>query len=116
MVIDHGTSIAEGTADQLKAAVGGERLELVACDESQVEKILIAIEGIATERAYVNGPNLCVPIATGPKALTEAVRRLDEMQIEVRDIGLRRPTLDDVFLSLTGHAAEENANEMEMSK
>ncbi len=116
MVIDHGTAIAEGTADELKAKVGGERLEMVAHDEAEVEMILAAVDGIATDRVHVDGRNLCIPIATGSKALTEAVRRLDELDIEVNDIGVRRPTLDDVFLSLTGHAAEEDAQEMEMSK
>jgi ABC-2 type transport system ATP-binding protein len=116
MVIDHGTAIAEGTADELKAKVGGERLEMVAHDESEVEKILAAVDGIATDRVHVDGRNLCIPIATGAKALTEAVRRLDDLDIEVNDIGVRRPTLDDVFLSLTGHGAEDDVNEMEMSK
>jgi len=107
MVIDHGTAIAEGTADELKAKVGGERLEIVAHDEDDVATIISVVRDIATEDPYVDGRNICLPVATGPKALMEALRRIDEKELELHDVGLRRPTLDDVFLSLTGHAAEE---------
>jgi ABC-2 type transport system ATP-binding protein len=107
VVIDHGTAIAEGTADELKSKVGGERLQLIACDEADVDIIVSAISDLGSERPVVNGRDICLPVATGPRALMEAVRRLDEMELELHDVGLRRPTLDDVFLSLTGHAAEE---------
>jgi ABC-2 type transport system ATP-binding protein len=107
VVIDRGTSIAEGTADELKAKVGGERLELIANDDADIEAILSTIGDVGSDRAAVDGRRICLPVATGPKALMEAVRRLDEIDIELHDIGLRRPTLDDVFLALTGHSADE---------
>jgi ABC-2 type transport system ATP-binding protein len=107
VVIDRGTSIAEGTADELKAKVGGERLELIANDDADVEAILSTIRDVGSDRAAVDGRRICVPVATGPKALMEAVRRLDEIDVELHDIALRRPTLDDVFLALTGHTADE---------
>jgi ABC-2 type transport system ATP-binding protein len=111
IVIDHGTSIAEGTADELKAKVGGERLELLACCDEDVETIISSIADVGSDRPAIDGRRICLPVATGPKALMEAVRRLDEKEIELHDVGLRRPTLDDVFLALTGHVAEEIATE-----
>jgi ABC-2 type transport system ATP-binding protein len=113
LVIDHGTAIAEGTADELKAKVGGERLELIATDESDVATILSTIADVGSDRPAVDGRRICLPVATGPKALMEAVRRLDEIDIELHDVALRRPTLDDVFLALTGHSAEESAEATE---
>jgi ABC-2 type transport system ATP-binding protein len=107
VVIDRGTAIAEGTADELKAKVGGERLELIATDDADVETILSRISDVGSDPAAVDGRRICLPVATGPKALMEAVRRLDEIDVELHDIGLRRPTLDDVFLALTGRSAEE---------
>ena len=108
LVIDHGTAIAEGTADELKAKVGGERLELLASTEADVETILSTIVDVGSDRPAIDGRRICLPVATGPKALMEAVRRLDEIEIELHDVALRRPTLDDVFLALTGHGAEES--------
>jgi len=107
VVIDRGVAIAEGSADELKGTVGGERLEVVAAQDSDVERILSAIGGMGSEEPAVHGRKVCIPIITGSKGLMEAVRRLDEQGIEPSDLALRRPTLDDVFLSLTGHAAEE---------
>ncbi|MDQ3311737.1 MAG: ATP-binding cassette domain-containing protein [Actinomycetota bacterium] len=107
VVIDRGVAIAEGSADELKGTVGGERLEVVAAQDSDVERILAAIGGMGSEEPAVDGRKVCIPIITGSKGLMEAVRRLDEQGIEPSDLALRRPTLDDVFLSLTGHAAEE---------
>jgi ABC-2 type transport system ATP-binding protein len=107
LVIDKGTAIAEGTADELKAKVGGERLQIVAYDEADISTIVSVIADIGNEEPYVTGKEVCLPVATGPKALMEALRRLDEREIELHDVGLRRPTLDDVFLTLTGHSAED---------
>jgi ABC-2 type transport system ATP-binding protein len=111
LVIDHGTAIAEGTADELKAKVGGERLELVASDDAEVATIVSTISDIGSDRPAIDGRRICLPVATGPKALMEAVRRLDEMEVELHDVGLRRPTLDDVFLALTGHGAEDDTTQ-----
>lgn len=117
VVIDSGRSIAEGNADQLKSKVGGERVEVVASDEADVARIIAGISDLGDDTPVVHGRNISVAVATGPKALMETLRRLDEQGIEVHDVGLRRPTLDDVFLSLTGHVADEaeeaQAKEME---
>ncbi|MBB5960015.1 ABC-2 type transport system ATP-binding protein [Saccharothrix tamanrassetensis] len=112
-VIDHGRVIALGTADELKAQVGGERLELSlgsAQDVAKAREVLgpLAIgEIVADER----GHRLTVPVSGGAEVLVDGIRRLDAEAIKVLDIGLRRPTLDDVFLTLTGHAAEEKQGE-----
>ena len=93
VVIDHGRVIAQGTADQLKAQVGGEQLGVgpVAVDEHR--------------------RSLLMPVSGGATVLTDALRRLDAAQVTLDDVGLRRPTLDDVFLTLTGHAAEPGSAE-----
>jgi ABC-2 type transport system ATP-binding protein len=109
MVIDRGTAIAQGTADELKAKVGGERLEIIARDEDDVATIVSTVSNLGSDKPDVGGRRICLPVVTGPTALMEALRRLDDKGIELNDVGLRRPTLDDVFLSLTGHAAEESA-------
>jgi len=108
MVIDRGTAIAQGTADELKAKVGGERLEIIARDEDDVATIVSTVSNLGSDKPDVGGRRICLPVVTGPTALMEALRRLDDKSIELNDVGLRRPTLDDVFLSLTGHAAEES--------
>jgi ABC-2 type transport system ATP-binding protein len=111
LVIDKGNSIAEGTADELKAKVGGERLEIVAVDEADVPRITAVTTTVGDGDPAIDGRNICQPVATGAKALMETLRRLDEEEIELHDIGLRRPTLDDVFLTLTGRTAEESEQE-----
>ena len=110
MVIDQGKSIAEGSADELKRKVGGERLEILA-EEEVVSRIATIISDLGSETPTVHGREVSAPVATGAKALMEALRRLDEQGIEVHDVGLRRPTLDDVFLTLTGRAAEDRVHE-----
>ncbi|MDT4915373.1 MAG: type transport system ATP-binding protein [Pseudonocardiales bacterium] len=109
VVIDHGRSIAEGTADQLKAQVGGERIEVVVGDSADVptaREILGQLaEGGACE-VEQHTRRLIAPVRGGASVLLEALRRLDAAEIVVQDVALRRPTLDDVFLILTGHRAE----------
>jgi ABC-2 type transport system ATP-binding protein len=109
-VIDHGRVIAEGTSDQLKDQVGGERLELTVATARDVEltKSVLAPLAIATISVDERSHRLVVPISGGAEVLVEAVRLLDGESIKVLDVGLRRPTLDDVFLTLTGHAAEDD--------
>lgn len=107
VVIDRGTSIAEGSADQLKDKVGGERVEVIAEDESDVPKIVDIVSDLGGDPPVIHGRNISLAVDTGPKALMETLRRLDEGGVEVHDVGLRRPTLDDVFLSLTGRSADE---------
>jgi ABC-2 type transport system ATP-binding protein len=116
VVIDHGKSIAEGTADELKQTMGGERIEVTVASPDQVESASTILQEIAVGEAYLDGKarTLVVPITGGAATLTQALRLLDGGGIEIQDVGLRRPTLDDVFLSLTGHIAEyESEPELE---
>jgi ABC-2 type transport system ATP-binding protein len=110
-VIDHGTVIAQGTADELKAQVGGERLEFTLQDASQMEAARAALAPLGAGEAQVDAGarHITLPVDGGAAVLMAAIRELDAAGIAVQDVGLRRPTLDDVFLSLTGHAAELEA-------
>jgi ABC-2 type transport system ATP-binding protein len=105
-VIDHGLVIAEGTSDELKAQVGGERLEVRLDDGRSREQAIAALRPISEEEPVCEDGVLRVPLRTGRGAIADAVRRLDETGVGIDDIAVRRPTLDDVFLRLTGHAAE----------
>jgi ABC-2 type transport system ATP-binding protein len=108
VVIDHGKSIAEGTADELKETMGGERIEVTLARENQVQEAASILGSLAVGEAHSDGRarTLMVPITGGARTLTRALRELDQAGVEIQDVGLRRPTLDDVFLSLTGHVAE----------
>ena len=105
-VIDRGTVIARGTSDALKTQVGGEKLEITVenADIAKTQEIVTRVSG---HSAYVNTRTVSAPVVNGSKDLLEALRALDDAKIHPLDIGLRRPSLDDVFLSLTGHVAEE---------
>ena len=107
-VIDHGRVIAEGTSDELKAQVGGERLDIYLDDGANGEAALDALTAIADGRPSLEDGFVCVPLRSRRGAIAEAVRRLDEAGVGIEDIATRRPTLDDVFLQLTGHHAEES--------
>ncbi|MFJ9953566.1 ATP-binding cassette domain-containing protein [Kitasatospora sp. NPDC091207] len=113
-VVDHGRVIARGTADQLKAQIGGERIEVVVHRADLVAEALQALSAYAKGDPAVekNTRRITVPVSGGARVLADAIRELDARSIEIDDIGLRRPTLDDVFLSLTGHvtAAEDEEN------
>ena len=112
MVIDKGRAIAEGTAAELKAKLGGERIEFIAANEDDVGAIAQAIAHLGTDDVSVKGNEVSVAVSTGPAALMEALRLIDERNIRLIDVSLRRPTLDDVFLTLTGHATQtEEATE-----
>ncbi|WP_439664434.1 ATP-binding cassette domain-containing protein [Lentzea sp. HUAS TT2] len=106
-VIDHGQVIAEGTADQLKDQVGGERLELSVATSAELDTAETTLAGLAVGKIEADHRqhHLTVPVAGGSSVLMEAIRILDAESVKVLDIGLRRPTLDDVFLALTGHHA-----------
>jgi len=108
VVIDHGLEIAHGTADELKSMVGGDRIELTASSPDSVQEARRIMEAFAIGEIHEEGRShkLTVPIEGGAPTLMKALRALDAEHIEVVDVGLRRPTLDDVFLSLTGHVAE----------
>ncbi|OIV38824.1 daunorubicin/doxorubicin resistance ABC transporter ATP-binding protein DrrA [Mangrovactinospora gilvigrisea] len=112
-VVDHGRVIARGTADKLKAQVGGERVEVVVRDPARLDDARAALVRHAQGEPVVNERmrRITVPVSGGAGLLAEAIRDLDAIGAELDDIGLRRPTLDDVFLSLTGHAAEQGNGE-----
>jgi ABC-2 type transport system ATP-binding protein len=107
VVIDHGTVIAEGTSDELKDRVGGERLELHLENGDDAERAIAALAEMSDERPTLHDCTVSAPIRGRSGAIAEAVRRLDDAGVGIDDIAMRRPTLDDVFLALTGHAAEE---------
>ncbi|BAJ30515.1 MULTISPECIES: daunorubicin resistance protein DrrA family ABC transporter ATP-binding protein [Kitasatospora] len=110
-VVDHGKVIARGTADELKSQIGGERIEVVVRAADLVPEALAALTPYAKGDPAVekNTRRITVPISGGARVLADVIRELDARSIEIDDIGLRRPTLDDVFLSLTGHATEDGA-------
>ena len=113
-VIDGGLVIAEGTSDELKTRVGGEVLAVRVGDRARVSEAAGAILGLGPGGGQVDSVTgeITVPIGSdGTRILTEAVRRLDAARIELADIALRRPTLDDVFMALTGHAADQLVGE-----
>jgi ABC-2 type transport system ATP-binding protein len=107
-VVDHGRVIARGTADELKAQTGGERVEVVVHEREHIATASEVLRGFGKGETTVeeHTRKLTVPVTGGAKLLAEVIRELDTRGIEIDDIGLRRPTLDDVFLSLTGHVAE----------
>ncbi|HEX8496115.1 MAG TPA: ATP-binding cassette domain-containing protein [Actinomycetales bacterium] len=111
VVIDHGRVIAGGTADQLKSQVGGERLELVVSDPARLGDAREVLASVGSGETVVDEHTrrMTVPVLGGSGALVEALRRLDQAGIDVQDVGLRRPTLDDVFLTLTGKPSAETA-------
>jgi ABC-2 type transport system ATP-binding protein len=112
-VIDRGRVIAEGTPDELKDRVGGERLEVHLAEASAVETALQALVPMSDEPPVADGETIRLPVTRRSGTIVEAVRRLDDAGVAVDDLGLRRPTLDDVFLALTGHAAEAADDEEE---
>lgn len=110
VVLDQGNVIAKGTSDELKSQVGGDRIEIVVESATDVNKAAVAISEFGSAPAITEDltKTILLPVAGGSTAIVNIVRKLDENNIAIADIALRRPTLDDVFLSLTGHATEEN--------
>ena len=108
-VVDHGRVIARGTSDELKAQVGGERLEVAVARGSDLDAAVRALSPYASGdlRLDAERRRVVVPVTNGSHLLAGAVRDLDTAGLQLDDLALRRPTLDDVFLTLTGHAAEE---------
>ncbi len=109
VVIDHGRVIAEGTPDQLKDRAGGDVLELTLVDRSHLAAAASTLSGLTQTEPYVDEAAGRVSLGaggTGSRLVVEAVRRLDAARIETDSLLLRRPSLDDVFLALTGHQAE----------
>jgi ABC-2 type transport system ATP-binding protein len=106
-VIDHGVVIAEGSSDELKDQVGGESLEVTLERPDQAERAIAALAPLASGEPRREDGIVRIPVAQRKGAVADAVRRLNEAGVGIDDISMRRPTLDDVFLELTGHAAEE---------
>ncbi len=106
-VIDHGRVIAEGTSDQLKSRIGGDRLEVRLEAAEQAEAAVQALTPIAAEAPTIDGSLVCVAVDVSRGAIVQAVTRLGAQGVGVQDVNLRRPTLDDVFLSLTGRGVQE---------
>ncbi|MGY1745715.1 ATP-binding cassette domain-containing protein [Blastococcus sp. SYSU D00695] len=111
VVIDRGRVIARGTADELKAQVGGQRLELTVADAAEVATVRERLRPLAAGEVQVDEQTRRVglPVSGGTDSLAEALRRLEGSGVVVLDVGLRRPDLDDVFLTLTGRGADEAA-------
>jgi ABC-2 type transport system ATP-binding protein len=114
-VIDHGRLIAEGTSDQLKDRLGGERLEVRLDEGADTEAALTALAPMSDKPAAYEDGVLHVGVRRRSGAIVEAVRRLSDAGVGVDDLSLSRPTLDDVFLALTGHAAEAGEAEDEQA-
>ncbi|WP_042376641.1 daunorubicin resistance protein DrrA family ABC transporter ATP-binding protein [Streptacidiphilus melanogenes] len=112
-VVDRGRVIARGTADQLKAQIGGERVEVVVTDSAALPLAVEALTPYAIGEPTVepHTRKITVPVTGGARVLADVIRELDAREVLIHDIGLRRPTLDDVFLSLTGHVTESETDE-----
>jgi ABC-2 type transport system ATP-binding protein len=108
-VVDAGRIIARGTADELKSQVGGERVEVVVRKPDDIAGARDVLAGACGDEVTVDehARRLTAPTAGGTESLVGVLRALDAAGIPLDDVGLRRPTLDDVFLSLTGHSAED---------
>jgi ABC-2 type transport system ATP-binding protein len=112
VVIDLGQAIARGKSDELKTQVGGERIELVVATPADLAPGQAVLAEVAAGEILVDEHTrtLTAPVTGGADSLMAALRRLDTQGVGVLDVGLRRPTLDDVFLTLTGHVAEGAAD------
>ncbi len=108
IVVDAGKVIARGSPDELKAAVGGEQLELSLASVSDLAVATRALASVSDAKPQVSSESATVrlPAPGGSATLMEALRSLDEAGVQLEDVMLRRPALDDVFLALTGHAAD----------
>lgn len=113
VVIDHGHVIAEGSGDTLKTQIGGERIELVLDRRTDIRKAEHVLDAVAVGEVQVDRQNkrLVAAVDEGADSLRKTLLRLHRAQIGISDVGLRRPTLDDVFLTLTGHHAGNGVSE-----
>ena len=111
VVIDQGQVIAHGTSSELKDQIGGDRIEITLDDEQSAARAIDALSPVVSGEPTTEGAQYSAPVAGGSSVLIDAVRALDARNVGVADIALRRPTLDDVFLTLTGHGAEDQQPE-----
>ena len=111
VVLDRGKVIAEGTADELKNKIGGDVVEFIVQNSEDFERSIQAMSSISEVEPITNKvqSRVSIPAADGAQSLMQTLRKLDDENIPITDIGLRRPSLDDVFLSLTGHVAQEES-------
>lgn len=117
MVIDHGRTIAQGTADELKDQTGGERVQAVLADPGDFVAARQVLAGVALGEVQAeDGRTLTAAVSDGAASLMRVLQGFEAGGIAVLDIGLRRPTLDDVFLSLTGHAAADDGADTRSGK
>ncbi len=113
IVIDKGRELARGTSDQLKTQMGGERIEVTVESSDHIDTARSVLAGVAVSDVEVNVATrtLVAPISGGADVLGVALRELSDRGVSITDVGLRRPTLDDVFLTLTGHTAGDESTE-----
>lgn len=119
VVIDHGRVIAAGTSAELKNRIGGEVLEFTVVDKPRLQDAADAVSSLSAVPPEVNEESAHVNLrvgSDGSHALVETVRHLDARRIRTEGLGVRRPSLDDVFLALTGHGAEESDNEESLGR
>ena len=116
IVLDQGSVIAQGTSNELKSQVGGDRIELIVENQQALQSATSALAAIASGAITTDDveKRVVIPVSGGSRAVVDAVRLLDDASITIVDISLRRPTLDDVFLSLTGHVAQEEIEKPEV--
>jgi ABC-2 type transport system ATP-binding protein len=117
VVIDKGRKIAQGTAIELKSQIGGERVEVILSDPGDIPAARSILGELSVGEVQIDEQSrrLTVPVTGGVDILKQVLQRFADQKVDVVDVGLRHPTLDDVFLSLTGHAAEEAAETDETS-
>jgi ABC-2 type transport system ATP-binding protein len=111
VVIDHGRVIAEGTSDELKSEIGGEQVEIALEDPADADAAIAALAPLCIDRPSVEDAVVRAPVRRRHGLIPEIVRGLDDAGVSIDDIAIHRPTLDDVFMALTGHAAEEKPAE-----
>jgi len=109
VVIDHGRVIAHGSAEALKDQIGGDRIEVRVADIDRVRDAQVVLGPAFGGESLITESLVSGPVSGGSTVLVDVVRLLDSQNIAIADLALRRPTLDDVFLSLTGHSAEDEA-------
>jgi ABC-2 type transport system ATP-binding protein len=109
VVIDHGRVIAQGTPDELKDHIGGDRISVEIADAADRETAIGVLGPLCTGKVDVaeGGRGFSAPIRSGNRVVPGVIRALDDAGVDVLDVEVRRPTLDDVFLTLTGHASIE---------